>query len=124
MHTIRIAALALLALPLAAAPAGAATVVGPAGSIQAAVDAAAPGDGITAAAANDVTIDGNLTQGNGDGGIAAIGATGVRMRANRTSGNRFGVYVGGSLAGSIAGNSIHDNCIGVLVLGQPRAAGR
>jgi nitrous oxidase accessory protein NosD len=45
MKTIRIAALALLAVPLAVAPAHASTV-GPTGSIQAAVDAAAPGDTI------------------------------------------------------------------------------
>jgi nitrous oxidase accessory protein NosD len=210
MNITRIAALVLLAVPLAAAaPARAGTVVRPAGSIQAAVDAAAPGDtivvrgthrenvavgtdgitlrgigavleppavpaanacfdpgvegesvhgicvsgdidfetggvaryvkgvsvtgftvrgftgnGITAAAAHDVTIAGNLVQGNGDGGLAAIGSTGVRMRANRTTGNRFGVYVGGSLAGSITGNSIHDNCVGVFVLAQPGPAGR
>jgi hypothetical protein len=82
------------------------------------------GNGITAAAAKDATIAGNLVQGNGDGGLAAIASTGVRMRANRTTDNRFGVYVGGSLAGTITGNSIHDNCVGVFVLGQPRPAGR
>jgi hypothetical protein len=82
------------------------------------------GNGITAAAAHDVTIADNLVQGNGDGGVAAIASTDVRVRANRTAGNRFGVFVGGSLAGSVTGNSIHDNCIGVFVLGQPRPAGR
>jgi Right handed beta helix region len=209
MTTTRFAALALLALPLAAAaPAQAGTVVGPTGSIQAAVDAAAPGDtivvrgthrenvaigtdgitlhgsgavlepprspaanacfdpsvegesvhgicvsgdidfetgeitryvkrvsvtgftvrgftgnGITAAAANDVTIAGNEAEGNGDGGIAAIASTRIRMSSNRTAGNRFGVYIGGSLAGGITGNSIHDNCVGIFVLAQPRPAG-
>src|SRR4051794_18200510 len=82
------------------------------------------GNGITAAAAHDATIAGNVVEGNGDGGIAAIASSGVRMRANRGAGNRFGAYVGGSLAGSITGNSIHDNCIGIFVLGQPRPAGR
>ncbi len=81
------------------------------------------GNGVTAAAARDVTIAGNVAQGNGDGGIAAIASTGVRMDANRTAGNRFGIYVGGSLAGRITGNSIHDNCVGVFVLGQPLPAG-
>jgi nitrous oxidase accessory protein NosD len=76
------------------------------------------GNGITAAAATGVTIAGNLAEGNGDGGVAAIASSRVRMRANRTAGNRFGVYVGGSLAGSVTGNSIHDNCVGVFVLGQ------
>jgi parallel beta-helix repeat protein len=82
------------------------------------------GNGITAAAASDTTIAGNVVQGNGDGGVAAIGSTGVRMRANRATGNRFGVYVGGSLGGRIIGNSIQHNCVGVLVLGEPRPAGR
>jgi nitrous oxidase accessory protein NosD len=82
------------------------------------------GNGITAAAAHDVTIAGNLVQGNGDGGVAAIASSGVRIRANRTAGNRFGVYVGGSLAGRITGNSIRDNCVGVFVLAQPGPAGR
>jgi nitrous oxidase accessory protein NosD len=82
------------------------------------------GNGITTAAANDVTIAGNVVERNGDGGLAAIASSGVRMRANRTAGNRFGVYIGGSLAGSITGDSIHDNCIGVFVLGQPLPAGR
>jgi parallel beta-helix repeat protein len=82
------------------------------------------GNGIAAAAASQTTIAGNVVEGNGDGGVSAIASTGVRMRANRATGNRFGVYVGGSLAGSITGNSIHGNCIGVLVLGEPRAAGR
>ena len=82
------------------------------------------GNGITTAAASDVTIAGNQVEGNGDGGLAAIASSGVRMRSNRTAGNRFGVYVGGSLAGSITGNSIHDDCVGVFVLGQPLPAGR
>jgi nitrous oxidase accessory protein NosD len=81
------------------------------------------GNGITAAAADDVTIAGNLTSGNGDGGIAAIASTRVRIHANRTAGNRFGVYIGGSLSGRVTGNSIHDNCVGIFMLGAPRPAG-
>src|SRR3954469_25175736 len=74
------------------------------------------GNGISAAAARDATFSGNVVEGNADGGLAAIGSTGVHMRANRTAGNRFGIYVGSSTGGSIAGNAIHDNCLGVFVL--------
>jgi parallel beta-helix repeat protein len=210
MKTTRIAALALVTVPLAAAapPARAATVVGPAGSIQAAVNAASPGDtilvrgvhrenvaigtdrislrgagalllppavpaanacfdpavegesvhgicvsgeidfasgdiarrvkgvsvtgfsvrgftgnGITTAAAQDVTIAGNDVEGNGDGGIAAIASTDVRVLSNRAAGNRFGVFAGGSVGGSISGNALHDNCVGVFLLAQPGPAG-
>jgi parallel beta-helix repeat protein len=81
------------------------------------------GNGISAAAARDATLAGNVTEGNGDGGIAAIGSTGVRMRSNRTAGNRFGIYVGSSVGGSIAGNAVHDNCVGVFVLAAFGPAG-
>jgi parallel beta-helix repeat protein len=81
------------------------------------------GNGISAAAARDTTLSGNVVEGNGDGGLAAIASTGVRMLGNRTSGNRFGIFAGGSLGGTIAGNAIHDNCVGVFALGQPSPAG-
>jgi parallel beta-helix repeat protein len=81
------------------------------------------GNGITAAGARDATFSANVVEGNGDGGIAAIGSTSVRVLGNRTSGNRFGVYVGGSVGGAIAGNAIRGNCVGVLALGQPGPAG-
>ena len=81
------------------------------------------GNGVTAAAARDATFSGIVAEGNGDGGVSAIGSSGVRVLGNRTSGNRFGVYIGGSLGGTIAGNAIHDNCVGVLALGQPSPAG-
>lgn len=74
------------------------------------------GNGIVAAAAQDATLAGNVAEGNGDGGVSAIGSTGTRLLANRTSGNRFGIYVGSSTGGAIAGNAIHDNCVGLLVL--------
>jgi parallel beta-helix repeat protein len=81
------------------------------------------GNGITAVAANDVTIAGNVAERNGDGGIAAVASRGVRVLSNRAAGNRFGVFVGGSVGGSIAGNALRDNCAGLFVLAQPGPAG-
>jgi parallel beta-helix repeat protein len=81
------------------------------------------GNGITAGAARDTTLSGNVVEGNGDAGLAAIGSTGVRIQGNRTAGNRFGVYVGSSVGGSIAGNAVHDNCLGVFVLAALGPAG-
>jgi parallel beta-helix repeat protein len=81
------------------------------------------GDGVAAAAAPHVTIAGNVTEDNGDAGIAAIGSNDVRVLSNRTAGNRFGVFAGGSLGGSIAGNTITGNCAGVFAIGQRSATG-
>src|SRR4051812_10585830 len=81
------------------------------------------GNGISAAAARDSTFSGNVVEGNADGGLAAIGSTGVRVLGNQTSGNRFGIYVGSSVGGSIAGNAVHDNCLGVFVLAALGPAG-
>ncbi len=82
------------------------------------------GNGISAAAARDTTLSGNVVEDNGDGGLAAIASTGVRIHANRTAGNRFGIYVGSSVGGSIAANAVHDNCLGVFVLAAIGPAGR
>src|SRR4051812_41538623 len=81
------------------------------------------GNGITAAAARDVTLSGNVAEGDGDGGLAAIGSTGTRMLGNQTAGNRFGVFAGGPLGGTIAGHAIHDNCVGLFPLRQPSPPG-
>jgi parallel beta-helix repeat protein len=81
------------------------------------------GNGISTAGARDATLSGNVAAGNGDGGIAAIGSSGVRVLHNRTADNRFGIYIGSSVGGSIAGNSVHDNCIGVFVLAAFGPAG-
>src|SRR3954451_24752945 len=42
------------------------------------------GNGISAAAARDATFSGNVAEGNGDGGLAAIGSTGTRVLGNQT----------------------------------------
>jgi parallel beta-helix repeat protein len=81
------------------------------------------GNGIGAVAARDAKFAGNVVEGNGDGGIAAIGSTGVRVVGNQAARNRFGVYVGSSVGGSVAGNSLHDNCVGMLVLAAIGPAG-
>ena len=81
------------------------------------------GDGVVAGAAQDVTIAGNVTVGNGDAGVAAIASRCVRVLINRTAGNRFGVFVGASVGGRLAGNTSIGNCAGVFVIGQPRPAG-
>jgi parallel beta-helix repeat protein len=82
------------------------------------------GNGISAAAARDTTFSGNVVEGNADGGLAAIGSTGVRIQGNQTAGNRFGIYVGSSVGGNIAGNAVHDNCLGVFVIAALGPAGR
>jgi parallel beta-helix repeat protein len=106
------------------------------------------GAGIGAVAARDTTLKGNIATDNGEGGIAAIVSTGTRMLFNRASGtdaaafavvlsptadatlfaneaqdSRFGILINDAEHGRIVANSVHDNCVGVLVAAAPGAAG-
>jgi parallel beta-helix repeat protein len=106
------------------------------------------GAGIGAIAARDTTLQGNIATDNGEGGIAAIVSTGTRMLFNRASGtdaaafsvvlsptadatlfaneaedSRFGILINDDEHGRIVANSVHDNCVGVLVAAAPGAAG-
>jgi nitrous oxidase accessory protein NosD len=104
------------------------------------------GAGIGAVAARDTTLKGNIATDNGVGGIAAIVSTGTRMLFNRASGtdaaafsvvlsptagatlfaneardSRLGILI--TQHGRIVANSVHDNCVDVLVAAAPGAAG-
>src|SRR4051794_30140768 len=106
------------------------------------------GAGIGAVAARDTTLKGNVATNNGEGGIAAIVTTGTRMLFNRASGSdaaafsvvlsptadatlfaneardsRFGILINDAEHGRIVANSMHDNCVGILVAAAPGAAG-
>ena len=105
------------------------------------------GSGINLTAARDATIAGNVTVHNFESGIAASAAPGTRMLFNRASGtdraaffvfrspavslignvaedSRFGIQIGDTLHGRLVANSVHDNCVGVLVVAdEPGPAG-
>ena len=40
----------------------------------------------------------------------------AEVRANETYDNQFGIFIRDALGGTIAGNRVHDNCLGVLFL--------
>jgi nitrous oxidase accessory protein NosD len=107
------------------------------------------GAGIAALAARDTTFARNVATGNGEGGIAAILSSGTSMLFNRASANdaaafsvvlspaadatlfgnvardsRFGILINDAEHGRIVANSVHDNCLGVLVAAAPATAGR
>jgi hypothetical protein len=106
-------------------------------------------NGILALGAADAEFSRNVTDGNGEYGIAAFASTGTRIVGNRTSGsgeagiyvgdspdadvsihhnetfdNLFGIFLRNAEGGSVAFNKVHGNCLGVLVLGDaPGPAG-
>lgn len=106
------------------------------------------GAGIGVVAARDTTLKRNVATDNGEGGIAAIVSSGTRMLFNRASGGdaaafsvvlspaadatlfgnvaqdgRFGILINDARHGRIVANSVHDNCVGVLIAAAPGAAG-
>ncbi len=105
--------------------------------------------GIFAFGAHNATFEGNVAKDNAEYGLAAFSSTGTRFLFNRASGsgeagiyvgdspkadallwgnetsdNLFGIFVRNALGGKAVLNASHDNCLGVLVLGDaPGPAG-
>ncbi len=105
--------------------------------------------GIVAFGAKDAKFIKNRAFNNGEYGIAAFASTGTRVISNTTGndgeagiyigdspranatvagnntyGNVLGIFVRNALGGSISGNSIHNNCVGMLFLADaPGPAG-
>jgi hypothetical protein len=98
-------------------------------------------EGIFALGARDAEITNNHLVNNGEYGVFALVSTGTRITtnvargsdeagiyvdsspkanakvlANETYGNLFGIFVRDALGGTIAGNRVHNNCLGVLFL--------
>jgi nitrous oxidase accessory protein NosD len=73
------------------------------------------GFGLVATAASRTLFKDNITSNNRDGGLNATQSLDTRILANRASGGRFGVSVTGALGGTVAANSLHDNCVGALL---------
>ena len=74
------------------------------------------GSGLVAIGATGTTFARNVAADNGDAGISAALATDTLVLANRASGGRFGVFLTGSHGGRVAGNRVHDNCVGLFAL--------
>ena len=97
--------------------------------------------GIFALGARDAVFADNRLIGNGEYGIFALVSTGTKIISNvargsdeagiyvgsspnanakvvgnNTYGNLFGIFVRDALGGTIAGNQVHNNCLGVLFL--------
>lgn len=90
-----------------------------------------------------------MARDNGEYGLVAFASSGTRMLGNRSSGsgeaglyvgdspdadatlagnstfdNQFGIFIRNALGATVAANAVHDNCLGVLVLGDaPGPAG-
>lgn len=80
------------------------------------------GTGFVAVGARDTTFKRNVAEGNTDDGISTTLSFGTRVLSNRVSGSRFGIRAFSALGGRIVANSLHDNCVGVLVLASPFGA--
>ena len=98
-------------------------------------------EGVFAVGARDAAFMDNRLVGNGEYGIFALFSTGTKIFSNvargsdeagiyvggsphanakvlgnETYGNLFGIFVRDALGGTIAGNRVHNNCLGVLFL--------
>ena len=98
-------------------------------------------EGIFALGARDAEFTNNHLVNNGEYGVFALVSTGTRIttnvargsdeagiyvgsspnanakvQGNETYGNLFGIFVRDALGGTISGNRVHDNCLGVLFL--------
>jgi nitrous oxidase accessory protein NosD len=73
------------------------------------------GFGLVATAASHTLFKHNVTSSNRNGGINASQSLDTRILANHASDGRFGVFVTGALGGTVAGNWLHDNCVGALL---------
>jgi nitrous oxidase accessory protein NosD len=72
------------------------------------------GSGLIAIAGSGTTFTGNVVRDNGDAGVTTAESTGTRVLANDASGSRFGLFLLGGVGGDVAGNAVHDNCVGVF----------
>jgi parallel beta-helix repeat protein len=82
--------------------------------------------GIFANSSTNTLIADNRAAGNGEAGIYVGDSPASRARVigNESARNGFGVFVRSAQRGVIDDNSIHDNCVGVLVLADaPGPAG-
>ena len=60
----------------------------------------------------------NVARGSDEAGIYVGGSprANAKVLGNETSGNQFGIFIRDALGGTIAGNRVHNNCLGVLFL--------
>ena len=82
--------------------------------------------GIAAFSSTGTHIIANLTSGSDDAGIYVGDSphADATVAANETYGNLFGIFVRNARHGKIAGNQVHDNCLGMLFLADaPGPAG-
>jgi nitrous oxidase accessory protein NosD len=77
----------------------------------------AGGGALVAVGARDTTFTRNVAHDNDDG-MQSAKSFGTRVVSNRASGGRFGVRIFSSLGGRIAGNALHGNCVGAIVIGS------
>ena len=79
------------------------------------------GTGLLAVAAPRHHVQGNVAQGTAE--TESVGELDRHARAVQSSVcGRFGIRVFSALGGRIVGNSLHDNCVGVIVLASPFGA--
>jgi parallel beta-helix repeat protein len=84
------------------------------------------GSGLITSGAAHATLKGNVLENNGDAGISDAQSTDTRVLGNEASGSRFGIFVLATEGSEIAGNSVHDNCVGTFAFlgaAQTRVAG-
>jgi parallel beta-helix repeat protein len=82
--------------------------------------------GIAAFSSTGTKIIANLTSGSDDAGIYVGDSphADATVAANETYGNLFGIFVRNARHGKIAGNQVHNNCLGMLFLADaPGPAG-
>jgi parallel beta-helix repeat protein len=82
--------------------------------------------GIFALFSTGTRIATNVARGSDDAGIYVGGSPNANAEvvSNETYGNSLGIFIRDALGGTIAGNRVHDNCVGVLFLADaPGPAG-
>ena len=74
--------------------------------------------GVFALFSTGTKISSNVARGADEAGIYVGGSPNANAEivANETYDNLFGIFIRDALGGTIAGNRIHDNCLGVLFL--------
>jgi parallel beta-helix repeat protein len=82
--------------------------------------------GIAAFASTGTRVISNTTGNDGEAGIyiGSSSRANATVADNNTYGNLYGIFVRDALGGSISGNSVHNNCMGMLFLADaPGPAG-